>query len=417
MAYLNMSIIALDKDFAKQKLRSAIKMLEFLIAGDWPYDDAKHAIELIRDELQDEQKKLEDLDDDANPEIVAAHCKQARYVIQSNKGYVGFVLRSSNVRNAFEIYHPIKGFAGAILGPNHRLIVGSEWNYSPYVYPIFSQVLESFILVGLPATESQNALLVPTAGHELGHAIWRRTGIQREFGILIRSEIVIEYQKNWPSVNELFPETIRNKRETIDADLEAISVWNPSYNFAARQCEEVFCDCVGVWLFGESYLNSFRYLLAPDSNTRLSEYYPSNRNRADFAIKAAAEYGDVFDTSFKEAFRPSERARDSKIDIADTVTERLAHRLIEAVTRFLGSKSLKRPSIEGREIAERSLRALRPPSGFSTIADVLNAAWHIRLNLRSWNIPGVEDHRKIDILNNLVLKSFEVMEWQSLGGR
>ena len=79
-----MSIVILDKNFAKQKLSSATKMLASLIAGDWPYDDAKDAIKLIKGELEVELRRLSELDDETNPEIVAAHCRQARHVIQNN---------------------------------------------------------------------------------------------------------------------------------------------------------------------------------------------------------------------------------------------------------------------------------------------------------------------------------------------
>jgi hypothetical protein len=98
-----MSTTLLDSDFAKQKLRSAIILLDSLLAGDSPYDDAKEAARLIKVEFDDELKKLIDLDDDSDPRIRVAQCIQARHVIQKNTGYIGFILRSSNIRNFFRI--------------------------------------------------------------------------------------------------------------------------------------------------------------------------------------------------------------------------------------------------------------------------------------------------------------------------
>src|SRR5271166_3109701 len=189
-----MIITTVDSDFAKQKLRSVTKLLDSLLAGDWPYGDAKQALGLLRDQFFSELQKIENLDPEADPLIRSAHCAQPRHLIQKSKGYIGFILRSSNIRNAFEIYNPIKLIGTALFGPQHRLIVGSEWNYSPLLYPLPSQLPEDYILVGLPASEAQNALLVPTSGHELGHAIWRSTDINRRFSGLIRQSVINTYR-------------------------------------------------------------------------------------------------------------------------------------------------------------------------------------------------------------------------------
>jgi len=193
-ASFTMIITTVDSDFAKQKLRSVTKLLDSLLAGDWPYGDAKQALGLLRDQFFSELQKIENLDPEADPLIRSAHCAQPRHLIQKSKGYIGFILRSSNIRNAFEIYNPIKLIGTALFGPQHRLIVGSEWNYSPLLYPLPSQLPEDYILVGLPASEAQNALLVPTSGHELGHAIWRSTDINRRFSGLIRQSVINTYR-------------------------------------------------------------------------------------------------------------------------------------------------------------------------------------------------------------------------------
>jgi hypothetical protein len=183
---------------------------------------------------------------------------------------------------------------------------------------------------------------------------------------------------------------------------------------SARQLEEVFCDCVGVWLFGESYLLSFRYLLAPDSMTRQSDSYPPNRRRAEFSLKASENFGDRVDVDHAEFFRQIESSREQKVEFADEVTERLVPNVIAAVRDFFGNKSLSRPTAAATKICEESLRSLRPVAGYDSIANVLNGAWNIRRSLTDLVIPGVKDERKVDILNDLVLKGFKVMEWDAL---
>ena len=62
-----------------------------------------------------------------------------------------------------------------------RLILSSEWDYSPFMYDQITD-LPSFVFIGLPACESANPLLLPLAGHELGHSVWvkndSRNGVQ-----------------------------------------------------------------------------------------------------------------------------------------------------------------------------------------------------------------------------------------------
>lgn len=210
-------------------------------------------------------------------------------------------------------------------------------------------------------------------------------------------------------------------KESIDSDLEAMAVWAESYSYAARQLEEVFCDCVGVWLFGQSYLHSFRYLLAPDLSERPSDNYPPNRWRSEFAIEAARSYGDSADSTFANAFRPFEKSREKKVEIADIVTKTLVPKIIAEANDFFDGKKLTRPSATETERCKQSLYSLCPFSDYESVGSLLNAAWELRLDLENWSIPGVpddvSDEKKIDILNDLVFKSFEVVEWNGLRPR
>src|SRR4051812_21047942 len=151
-----MTTATLDKVFAEQKPLTALRLVEALLSGEWPYTDSVDAINVVKRELKDEYDALSELDVDADPKVITAHCKASRSALQTNAGILGFVLRSSNVRNAFEIYDPIKRMGEALLGQRIKVVVGSEWSYSPFVYPIPHPALENYILVGLPASEAQN---------------------------------------------------------------------------------------------------------------------------------------------------------------------------------------------------------------------------------------------------------------------
>src|SRR3546814_14740255 len=51
--------------------------------------------------------------------------------------------------------------------------MSSEWKFVPFTYPMTLDWLPGFALVGGPAPESDNVLIVPLAGHEIGHSAWR----------------------------------------------------------------------------------------------------------------------------------------------------------------------------------------------------------------------------------------------------
>lgn len=396
-----------DREFADQKLRSAIQLADSLLAGDWPHRDSEDALKRIRKLLQGKLDDLIKLDDGANIEVIKSHCKEARSSISQYMGFLGFILRSSNVRNAFEIYEPLCRLGKELLGEDLRIVVGSEWNYIPFIYPTPAELLSDYIFVGLPASEGQNALLVPIAGHELGHAVWRRTPLKRFFSKMIQEGIVSRIQNDWPNFKELFSNFTS---EQIGEDLVARTIWGKSYEFSERQCEEIFSDVLALWIFGEGFIHAFRYLLFPNQGVRASNFYPSNGSRAEFITKASGGFGDKTAYSLIDLFPKEEISKDKLLTLADETTRQLVPDIIAQVRAHCEEKKIKRPTPEGKEAARRSLWEIKPTKNHDTIADIINAAWEIRLKVREWEIVGVKEARKLYILNDLVFKSFEGVE-------
>ena len=127
----------------------------------------------------DELAKLEQLDGKSDEKTVKDACAITLGLLYEYVPLLGFIIRSTNVRNAFEIYAPLQRLCQSVLEPSvspskrtTRLILSSEWTYQPHVYPE-KDFLPSYVLIGLPAPESSNPLLLPLAGHELGHSLWR----------------------------------------------------------------------------------------------------------------------------------------------------------------------------------------------------------------------------------------------------
>lgn len=405
-----MTTATLDKDFAAQRLISALKVIDGLLAGDWPYSDPKDALVKIRAEFSSQLEAILGLTKATSDGIVAAHCLEARSRLHRYSPYLGFILRSSNVRNSFEIYDPIKRLGRLLVGDDICLVLASEWNYAPFAFPIPSDPLDHFVFVGIPATETQNALLTPVAGHELGHAAWRSAGADRPILRKVFAEAVAQITSHWEEVKGHFkvPQT------DIALDLDALSVWRPLLEYSNRQAEEVFCDLLGLRIFGTSFLHTFRYLLAPDLGTRPSPLYPSPQVRAGYLVKAAGRWNFAIDDFSVHLFKTPENVDDKWIIWSDAVTAAVFDEIYTSVDELCKRRAIPLPDGQGMNNALRLLHRNVPATDITSYGDILNAAWEIRRNLGDWSIPGVKDERKISILNDLVLKSFEVAEWASI---
>jgi hypothetical protein len=162
---------------SKHKLRNVYRTIDALLDGDFPISSGKNALQKLRDVFEELEKKLDrarKLSDDKTEKQIA---NIINVKIYQTLPILGFILRSTNVRNAFELLDPLQHLADAILQGRPQLLLSSEWDYIPFAYPQSLEDLRSFVLIGLPASEAATALLVPLAGHELGHTVWRNRGI------------------------------------------------------------------------------------------------------------------------------------------------------------------------------------------------------------------------------------------------
>ena len=162
-----------DKDFCLQKIDSAIALLERLLDGDYPHLDSKRALKRILEVYNQEKERLLSLDDTAQPNTTLEYCRRINIILVRLKVFLGLLLRSSNIRNAFELYFPIKILSSELIDQTAAVVLSSEWNFSPFTYPVALPELPEFIFIGIPASECQNPLILPLAGHELGHVVWR----------------------------------------------------------------------------------------------------------------------------------------------------------------------------------------------------------------------------------------------------
>src|ERR1700738_4006246 len=92
-----------DKDFCQKKIDSAISTVERLIESDYPHFDSRAALDKILEVYRADRNLLLSIDPSAGHDTVLEHCRRVNVNLVHFKAFLGLLLRSSNIRNAFEL--------------------------------------------------------------------------------------------------------------------------------------------------------------------------------------------------------------------------------------------------------------------------------------------------------------------------
>ena len=215
--------------FAKHRLTAFREELARLVERtEFPYPAAEAALQRIKHVFVEHAEMLDMLNNNSDPNTVNQVCQQQLTDLWDYLPFLGFILRSTNVRNAFEIYTPLQRLAWCVLGPHTELILSSEWDYSPFVYTQIP-LLPGFVFIGIPAHESGNPLVAPLAGHEMGHALWaeivEKSLWHPAFLTRLKASILTKIRARWPDFHMLHPDIA--KPEDLDTELFATAAWAP----------------------------------------------------------------------------------------------------------------------------------------------------------------------------------------------
>jgi hypothetical protein len=101
---LRMNSASSNKDFCIQKVDSAISLVERLIDGDYPHLDSRDALVKILGVYRGDRDLLLSIDPAAAEDTVLEYCRRVNINLVRFKAFLGLLLRSSNIRNAFELY-------------------------------------------------------------------------------------------------------------------------------------------------------------------------------------------------------------------------------------------------------------------------------------------------------------------------
>ncbi|MGH8646488.1 MAG: hypothetical protein ACREX4_19330 [Gammaproteobacteria bacterium] len=415
--------MVLSLDFARSRLLAFLDEAERLIEAEFPYSYSEEALNRIRQLFERKLKLLEQLDEQSDPATVQQECALTLRDLFNYVPLVGFILRSTNVRNAFEVFGPLLRLARNVLESQvardqrkTRLVLSSEWDYSPFIYPIIP-ALPGFVMIGLPAPESANPLLFPLAGHELGHSVWAKLDLSDSLKFKVTEEVISVIKQRWTDYQEVFP-YLQIEKGDLDRDMFAYESWEQAVPWALGQAEESFCDFVGLRIFGRSFLDAFAYLLSPTTGSR-SPIYPSMHKRVVNLIKAANYYDVIFASDYEQMFTDDTligftRGDEFRIAVADEVLDRLVPDLISTASTNIRDSGIEFPSEdEIARICERFKRVV-PAERCKSLADILNAGWRAKYDVNLWeDLPEVKVD-KDGILKELVLKNIEVFEIEQI---
>jgi hypothetical protein len=390
---------------ARRRVRAFIDQIVQLESSDFAHLDGKDALALIKKDSVALRTYLDRLPPSADDDSVNQACSQARLTISFYTDILGFILRSTNVRNAFEVHFPLKRLIERAVSEDARLIMSSEWKFVPFTYPMTLDVLPGFALVGGPAPESGNVLIVPLAGHEIGHSAWRSQ--------LIRSRVDDQVVAAIAAAIEAMPAECALVLRVLNVGGSALPrMQDALLRSAIKQLEEIFCDLFGLYVFGSSYLYAYEYFLAPGGEGR-SPYYPSSGDRVRYLLDAAAALGldveaGLFD-SWTEASIPS-GSDGAILAIADAAVTRIYPDLRDLTFELLKGLAIDPPAAGAVERVLDALRQHVPDGEGATLPEIVTAGWrHLR---ERGGLSLDADAAEYHMLNELMLKSVEVSEFR-----
>ncbi|MGY3236693.1 hypothetical protein ACVMAJ_003583 [Bradyrhizobium sp. USDA 4448] len=387
---------------ARRRVRTFLDQISQLEASDFPHADGREALEYIKQHFLIRQNTLDSLPASVSEEVVREVCTNTTAALARNTDVLGFILRSTNVRNAFELHFPLKRLVEQVISPKARLVMSSEWNFVPFTYPMNLYLLPDFVLVGGPAPESGNVLIVPLAGHEIGHSAWSA----HEIKDLIQGELT-------NAIDEAIAANPSDRDRVLkELTLGIDHLQNTCMFMAIRQLEEVFCDLFGLFVFGESYLFAYEYFLAPGGGIRATGY-PSATDRVQYLLDAAAVLKLRVDPDLFAGWRPSNNRNNPHADVlafADVAVARTVPSLRKLAFDLLKKKKVQR---NRPKVVERIMDAFNghiPDGEGASLAEITTAGW--RYLRGRGGLSSAEERLEHDMLNELMLKSIEVSEFR-----
>ena len=387
---------------ARRRVDAFIKQIDTLAGASFPHPDGKVALKTIREAFVTQRRRL-DIPAESRPDLVDRVCLRLADKVSDYTAVLGFILRSTNVRNPFEVHFVLKRLIERVFGHETNLLMSSEWAFVPFTYPMNLKLLPNFVFIGSPAPESGNPLLVPLAGHEVGHSAWRMWDKADKYSGAVAEAVDAELNSNAKALAAL---VLTQPMGPLDRSV----IQDRCSEHAMNQLEEIFCDLFGLHLFGGSYLYAFDYLLGPGGFDRSLDY-PSDAQRMHVLTDAAERLGVTVDPLLTERWTAGTPPREQRymVGIVDAAVATLVARVRDDLLADLDGRGIGIP--DETIIAEVRAAFTRgePHAESAGLGEIVTAGWQ-----RLLDPAGPADHERADmerVLADLVLKTIEVAEY------
>ncbi|MGH7008507.1 MAG: hypothetical protein ACRED7_08895 [Stellaceae bacterium] len=400
-------------DYTIQKITLVLDQIERLSHSEFPHSDPEQALRLLKKLFEDDLERINKALGGGDEKVKVSSCAQASLHVALYLPILGFCLRATNVRNSFELFIPLLKLCHQLLKPTTKLILSSEWNFSPFTYPLIFPELPDFVLIGLPASEAGNALVVPLAGHELGHSVWRSYGVDTRIKASLQAKVIAELKQHWADF-ELQYQT-KPDITKIETDLFVRSIWSAALELSLRQAEELFCDSLAVRIFGESYFHAVEYLISPHFGNRRATHYPDIKTRTTAMMRAADTFGVPHIPNFSDRFTEAQPNIDPKqkliLMLSDAATIQAIADLIAVVEAIANQCTLPLPNSGSADAIYKCFKSGVPAKNLVNLADVISAGWKAYFDKDLWKSNSTALER-FGPLNELIFKTVEVMEFE-----
>lgn len=389
---------------ARRRVRAFLDQIAELEGADFPHADGREALALIKEQFLIRKRSLSRLPPTVDDKTVDEICTDTGIFVSRYTDVLGFILRSTNVRNAFEVHFPLKRLIQKTITPDAKLVMSSEWKFVPFTYPMNLELLDMFVLVGGPAPESGNLLIVPLAGHEIGHSAWRSNRIGRSIQPALTAAVDTAINSRAGDRDRLLAEISK-----IGHDLSWLQ--NVCLSSALQQLEELFCDMFGLYSFGHAYLYAYEYFLAPGSQSR-DIAYPASRARVEYLRNGAQTLGlEVPDGLFEpwQDSLPKPGTAGDILSFADAAVAEVFPAVRDLTFDLLRNCQIPMAAPEAIERVKQALSNRVPDGEGAKLSEIVTAGW---LYLREkGGLSLDEDEPEHLMLNELMLKTVEVSEF------
>jgi len=404
-------------EHAQNKLRSVLREIDKLKYSDFPEASVKDSLDLLKEKINKQIARLDSLPPSptapTSVETWAKACQFSNLYVARILPVLGFILRSTNVRNAFELHDPVLRLCRSFFGDKVRLVLSSEWDFSPLTYSSVVSELSDYTFIGMPVSEAGNGLIVPLVGHEVAHSIWRNWKLDRKIEDDVRRHVIQEIRAHSADFAAAFtgfdPDTFSTQLFFVE-EIKTVT------RLSIRQCEEEFCDLVGCRIFGESYLYAFEYLLSPGWGARSFDYLDLP-DRASVLVTAAQKWALSIPTGYVSSFlRNPSHAMDAGesllLSASDGATHRMLPDLIELAEQFCNQGKIALPNKLTADSVHRDLGAGVPSDKAENFVDIVNAGWKAMRDSAFWSDRPTLKNDKMENISQLIFKSIEVSEYK-----